>query len=425
MKILLMFLSVLFIVMISWFISDGNGLPSMKLLDQNLTIKPVIENLTFFPTNMAFLDENNILVLDKTNGTVRLVNNGSLAPSPLLTVNVSSTGERGLLGIAIDNNTKDSKIRNVFLYYTGTEAENQDQQGNNSGVFNRLYKYDLINNTIVNPDLLLKLPADPGFTHNGGAITIGPDGNIYLPYGDLSLRTETQNINNGPSSSGTGGILRISTNGTSVNDGFSLGANNLSLFYAYGIRNSFGIDFDPLSGKLWDTENGPDYGDEINLVEPGFNSGWLRVQGEWSPKWSSIPGFGAFMGEKITDPQNLVTFNNTGHYSSPEFMTANFTIGPTAIKFLTSKNLGDEYQYDVFVGDIHNGNLYHFKLNETRDGFILPNLLADKIANSRDELKGVLLGEGLGSITDIEEGPDGYLYILSAGRDAIYKIAQK
>ena len=53
----------------------------------------------------------------------------------------------------------------------------------------------------------------------------------------------------------------------------------LNKYYAYGIRNSFGIDFDPVTGKLWDTENGPGYGDEINLVEPGFNSGWSKVQG--------------------------------------------------------------------------------------------------------------------------------------------------
>ena len=50
-------------------------------------------------------------------------------------------------------------------------------------------------------------------------------------------------------------------------------------YYAYGIRNSFGMDFDPVTGNLWDTENGPSYGDEINLVEPGFNSGWQVVQG--------------------------------------------------------------------------------------------------------------------------------------------------
>ena len=55
----------------------------------------------------------------------------------------------------------------------------------------------------------------------------------------------------------------------------------LDIYYAYGIRNSFGIDFDPVTGKLWDTENGPQFGDEINMVEPGFNSGSDRVYGIW------------------------------------------------------------------------------------------------------------------------------------------------
>ena len=53
----------------------------------------------------------------------------------------------------------------------------------------------------------------------------------------------------------------------------------LNLYYAYGIRNSFGFDFDPVTGNIWDTENGPGEGDEINLVEPGFNSGWHEVHG--------------------------------------------------------------------------------------------------------------------------------------------------
>jgi hypothetical protein len=56
----------------------------------------------------------------------------------------------------------------------------------------------------------------------------------------------------------------------------------LNKYYAFGIRNGFGPAFDPVTGKLWDTENGSGYGDEMNLVEPGFNSGWLRVQGMWS-----------------------------------------------------------------------------------------------------------------------------------------------
>ena len=78
---------------------------------------------------------------------------------------------------------------------------------------------------------------------------------------------------------GTSGIIMITKNGIPVANS-SLGERvPLYLYYSYGLRNSFGIDFDPLTGKLWDTENGDDFGDEINLVEPGFNSVWSKVQG--------------------------------------------------------------------------------------------------------------------------------------------------
>ena len=76
--------------------------------------------------------------------------------------------------------------------------------------------------------------------------------------------------------------FRITQDGLPIPNGSLIGDEYpLNLYYAYGIRNSFGMDFDPLTGNLWDTENGPEYGDEINLVEPGFNSGWNKVQGVW------------------------------------------------------------------------------------------------------------------------------------------------
>ena len=77
---------------------------------------------------------------------------------------------------------------------------------------------------------------------------------------------------------GRAGILRVTQDGRPVGHGILGPDDPLNKYYAYGIRNSFGIDFDPLTGNLWDTENGPDYGDEINLVRPGFNSGWKVVQ---------------------------------------------------------------------------------------------------------------------------------------------------
>jgi len=138
----------------------------------------------------------------------------------------------------------------------------------------------------------------------------------------------------------------------------------INLYYAYGIRNSFGIDFDPITGQLWNTENGPNYGDEINLVEPGFNSGWKKVQGIWYLKASNL-------GEEINGtPEGLVDFDGKGKYRLPDF-TWKGRYGPTAIKFLDSAKLGKQYENDLFVGDVHNGTLYHYELNKSRTGLSL------------------------------------------------------
>ena len=182
------------------------------------------------------------------------------------------------------------------------------------------------------------------------------------------------------------------------------------------MRNSFGFDFDPITGKLWNTENGEDFGDEINLVEPGFNSGWNKVQGIWILDEQ----------EGMTEiaplhPQNgLVDFGGKGNYSPPEF-TWRESVGPSAIKFLNSDRLGIQYENDIFVGDISKGNLYHFDLNEDRTQLILEGPLADKVAAADDENEGIIFGQGFGAITDIEVGPDGYLFIVGI-QGTIYRI---
>ena len=77
---------------------------------------------------------------------------------------------------------------------------------------------------------------------------------------------KAQNFENGPNADGTGGILRVTQDGNTVGSGILGSTNPLNKYYAYGIRNSFGIDFDPVTGRLWDTENGPCINDELNLV---------------------------------------------------------------------------------------------------------------------------------------------------------------
>jgi glucose/arabinose dehydrogenase len=249
---------------------------------------------------------------------------------------------------------------------------------------------------------------------------IGPDSNVYTVIGDLRAhRTQAQNVINGPPADSTGGILRVTQDGQPVSNApLAQGTAPLDLYYAYGIRNSFGIDFDPVSGKLWDTENGPTFGDEINLVEPGFNSGWVQVMGIWTPE-GAIGKETA--GPVNSNPSNLVDFAGKGKYRAPEFIWFK-TVAPTALKFLNSDKLGKQYQNDMFVGDIKKGNLYHFDLNQARTGLVLNGTLSNKISNSPSDSQPVIFASGFdGGITDIQVGPDGYLYIL-AFAGSIYRI---
>jgi aldose sugar dehydrogenase len=260
---------------------------------------------------------------------------------------------------------------------------------------------------LINPELLLDLPSSPGAAHNGGAILIGPDNNIYIPIGEVSnMRGQISNNDDGPAPDGRGGILRITQNNQVVLPTILGDEDPLNKYYAYGIRNSFGIDFDPVTGRLWDTENGPGFGDEINLVEPGFNSGWNRVQGIWERE--DYDGGPVAPGE----PDDLVDFDGKGQYSGPEF-TWKQTAAVTSVKFLDSDKLGKDYRDDMFVGDFNNGNLYHFDLSEDRSRLLLNGPLEDKVADNQDELQNAILGHGFSTITDIEVGPDGYLYVLT------------
>jgi glucose/arabinose dehydrogenase len=382
--------------------------------DSHLKAEAVFKGIRF-PTSMAFLGPNDILILEKNEGTVRRIVNGTMLQQPLLHVNVVNDAERGMLGIAIARHNKNnSGPAYVFLYYTESVAAksgNISRDGIQPAIGNRVYRYELINNKLVNPRLLLDLPATPGPFHNGGKVVIGPDNNVYVVIGDVfGHRTKAQNFVNGSAPDGTSGILRITQDGKVVVAKGILGDKfPLNLYYAYGIRNSFGMDFDPLTGSLWDTENGPAYGDEVNLIEPGFNSGWKAVQGIWRPvpKLNDI-----FAGAAIIHPSNLVDFGGRGKYRSPEFIWYQ-PVGPTAIRFLDSDKLGKQYQNDIFVSDFHHGNIYLFKLNQNRTRLILSGSLAGKVANSINDLKQVIFGHGFGGITDMEIGPDGYLYVLS------------
>ena len=381
--------------------------------DPNLKAEVVAQGLDT-PTTMAFLGPDDLLVLVKDKGTVIRIVNGIISDKPLLDVDVANSVERGLCGIAISKN--DSKTY-VFLYFTEIDGQDSDDRNGKPPEGNRLYRYELVDDKFVNPVLLLDLPASPGPRHNGGAIEIGPDQNIYIPAGDIDgsfnpsyPATQTQNFAAGIPADGRSGILRITQDGNPVGQEILGDAMPLRLYYAYGIRNSFGLDFDPITGSLWDTENGPHEGDEINLVNPGFNSGWHEIYG-----YSS--------SQQKFDIDELVTFDGKGKYYEPKVVWGKST-GLTSIVFLDSDKLGTQYRNDIFVGDAHNGRIYHFKLNNERNDVVLPEILAGKIIENPVNLgaEDIVFGDGFGGITDLTVGPDGYLYVVSIGQGKVFRI---
>jgi glucose/arabinose dehydrogenase len=422
--------------------SDGNGDESIILSDPKLKIELVTSGLDF-PTTMAFLGPDDFLILEKA-GTVKRVTNGVILDKPLLQVDVSVKDERGLLGIAISekknlNDDKGTLIQNnnishnVFLYYVVCE-------GKNTGCENRIYRYDLDNknNVLINPKLLLSIPSFPDPAHIGGIIDIGPDNNLYVTVGNFQhtipsevYRTKTQNYEDGKPVDGRAGVLRITQDGKPVGEGIIGNEYPLNLYYAYGVKNSFGIDFDPVTGKLWFTENGPKFGDEINLAEPGSNSGSDKIFGIWRVNEEGKKlQLDDKEGEYVTvgnNPKDLVYFEGKGHYSPPEF-TWDKSTPPTALLFLESKNLGDKYENDMFVGSV-DGQIFHFDLNDNRTGLLLNGVLKDKIAADDTEFADILFAEGFSIITDLKQGPDGNLYVVSGLKQsksenlgAVYRI---
>ena len=384
-----------------------------QLNDQALRIEPVIQGELFSPTSMVFIDNDTLLVTQKDNGNLIAINNGTVTSQPIISVEVETRATRGLLGItaveqpsSVSNNTKF-----VFLYFT--ELFGQEQ------VRNRVYRYewDQENQILVNGTMVLDLPADPGPGHNGGKLEADRNGTIYAIIGDLFREGQLQNVAEGPPAEDSSVIIRITENGSAVADNpfFNSSDERMHKYYGYGIRNSFGLAIDPISGLLWETENGDESYDEINIVYPGFNSGWNKIMG---------PSSRSDMEQSELEEELMVLEGS--RYADPVFSWEE-PVGVTDLEFLNSTILGPEYAQNLFVGDINNGNLYYFELNDSRTGVKfdandLEEDLVDQVADDEEEISQIIFGSGFGGgITDIETGPDGLLYVLTFN-GSIYRI---
>lgn len=434
------------------------------ILDADFKIEKFASGLSA-PTTMAFVGDD-VLVLQKNDGKVRLIKDGILQNDPVLDVEVSNYGEQGLLGITNVN-------QKVYLFFT--EAFHDG----GLSLENRIYKYDWDGKKLSNPSLIKRLPSDE-VTYNGGAMVSDSKGTVYAVTGEdykagvlqnhlpsESYRHFSENARSDEkaretltdSIKQTLSCFKVSfkhyttnpagwqpknepikENPWETNPLFVLANlescikkfayNELSFgnwkdtsvilqvdppgdYAAMGIRNSFGLAVDPITGYLWETENGPDKFDEINMISKKFNSGWSKVAGPSETQLQSPPGYEEY------------------EYDDPKFSWES-PIGITGISFANSDQFV-KYKNWLFVGDANNGNIYKFRLNSDRTGFIFDSQhLQDFVVNIdtstqsgsiNEPMDEILFGTNFGLISDIEFGPDGALYVVSLLEGAIYRIS--
>ena len=419
--------------------ASDNNTPVTILDDSDLEVELVTEGFES-PTSMAFIGNHGDMLILEKSGEVILFINENKSKISLLNFTVNDQTERGLLGVDVLDNMADlhttaiaearsnnqatiptggNSINNAsttslpptstFAFFYLTEASKEDRT---QVLGNRIYRFEWnpTDKSLSNGTLILDLPVLPGENHNGGKLIADSENrHIYAVIGDLNRKGMLQNFKNGSLPDDTSVILRINPDGSPAQGNPFLDVSrsdesyaNLSKYYAYGIRNSFGLAIDPLTHILWDTENGPFRFDEINLVRPGFNSGWTTVMGP-------------IERSNVTSENNLVNFLGSSSYADPVFSWGR-AVGVTDIEFYNSDRLGNNYTNNIFVGDFNNGHLYHFEVNGNRSSlqFENPRLSDDLVASNERQVAAVIFGTGfIGGISDIETGPDGYLYILT------------
>ena len=441
--------------------------------DPTLQVSTVVTGLTT-PATLEFIGPNDFLVTEKSTGQVKRVTNGSVA-GVVLDLAVNSASERGLLGIALHPNFPTNP--GVYLYWT------ESSTGADSNVLsevpllgNRVDRFIWNGSTLTMDGNIIRLrsrqaDATNGVergNHNGGTIAFGPDGKLYIQYGDQGRRGWLQNLPNGPFVEGgpddqfggpepdnahvTGSIFRLNDDGTAPSDNpfFAAGAGiggevgaNIQKIFSYGHRNGFGLAFDPLSGNLWDEENGDDTFDEINRIVPGGNYGWIQIMGPLARiaefKQIETTQFGSNL-QQVRYPPTRIAYTGAlalsrmfmlpgAQYVEPQF-SWKYALAPAALGFVNGNGLGESYNGTLCLGASvprpNNGYLMIFRLSADRLQlqFADPRL-ADRVADNvpsagfptgkfdPTESESLIIGSNFGISTDIQTGPDGNLYVVS------------
>ncbi len=397
--------------------------PAQTLVDTRLRLANWVTGLSS-PTTFTWIGPGEMLVIQKNDGKVRWVKDGAILGTALdLAVNNSS--ERGGLGIAADADFANNGF--VYIYYSASTTSG-DTSASGSWADNRVERYTWNGSTlgsVFGP--LVAFPFDSmqsnGDNHDGGVIRIGPDGKLYGQTGDLNrgrFGGGNERVEQNTATSGSaivGGLFRLNTDGTIPSDNPFVGEadTSLHLWWSYGLRNGFGMTFDPVNGELWNTENGPNLYDEVCRVPKGMNSGWLKIMGPDSRNATYGEN-----GNMPYDESDLVALTNSA-YLDPVF-SLKTPIGITAIAFLGSKLFPDDLVNHCIFGDNNTGSLFFAEMKSSRTEFKLPSGLTDKVADTTTERNKLLWGSSWGVVTDAQIGLDGYLYVVNLAGNRIVRV---
>jgi glucose/arabinose dehydrogenase len=227
------------------------------------------------------------IFIAQQQGTIRVVKDGVLLPTPFATVPVDSTGERGLIGIAVHPDFANNGY--VYIYSTRTDG----------GAHNRISRFTAAGDVAAagSEVALVDLPTLSSKTlHNGGALHFGGDGKLYVGVGDSGTAQLAQDL-----TSAFGKMLRFNDDGTIPTDNpfYATQSGVARAVWAYGLRNPFTFAVHPGTGTILINDVGQDTWEEINLGAAGANYGWPTAEGPTS----LVPGF-SFTAPLFTYPHS-------------------------------------------------------------------------------------------------------------------------
>jgi glucose/arabinose dehydrogenase len=286
----------------------------------------------------AFDPSGRIWFVEKALGLVRIFDPTTGAIHRFFRVpDVVAEAEQGLVGIALRPTFPDPPL--VYLYAT------RKVDG---------APHDEVIVVVAHRDrgrhmrVLWDAPADPGHQHSGGRIVFGPDGMLYVAVGDAGNPSLAQNPD-----SDRGKILRLTPGRRSAHGGLHW----VSAPFASCIRNSFGLAFDPIGGDLWESENGPECNDELNMVEPGVNYGW-------GPSAECL------------SPNDDASTSRDGPHPIQPLLAMTPTIAPTGLAFCERCGLGAASEGALFFGDYNEGNIHRAILDRRREEVVSERVVA-------------------------------------------------